>query len=107
MTREAFIKYRVRESIDFAAVSVAAVCVLKEGRCFSARIVLGAVAPGPYRAKPAEDLMVGNPIDPETATAPAEVAVSGAVPLRRNAYKIEIARALVKRALLAYASQEA
>ncbi len=98
--RQVFIKHRVRESIDFAIVSVGLVTVLGDGICFDARIVLGAVAPEPYRAFKAEKLLSGKALNPETIEAAAEAAVAGAVPLSKNAYKIEIARTLFKRALL-------
>jgi len=104
--RQTFIKFRVREAIDFAIVSVAAVCTIQDRICSSARIVLGAVAPGPYRAVEAEQRLSGMVVDHATAEAAAEAAVAGAIPLSRNAYKIEIAKTLVKRALLACASQK-
>jgi xanthine dehydrogenase YagS FAD-binding subunit len=104
--RQAFIKFRVRESIDFAIVSVAAVCSIQDRTCSMARIVLGAVAPGPYRATQAEQGLSGKVINDETAEASAKAAVAGAVLLSRNAYKIEIAKTLVKRSLLACASQK-
>jgi xanthine dehydrogenase YagS FAD-binding subunit len=58
-----FSKFRLRESIDFAVVSVAAVLDVVEGVCRDARIVLGAVAPVPYRAKAAEDIVRRGPLD--------------------------------------------
>jgi xanthine dehydrogenase YagS FAD-binding subunit len=99
--RQAFIKHRVRESIDFAIVSVGLVSVIRDGICSFARIVLGAVAPGPHRATQAEKLLSGKTLNDETAEAAAEASVAGAVPLSKNAYKLEIARTLVKRGLLA------
>lgn len=98
--RQAFIKYRMRESIDFAIVSVGLVSVIREGICSFARIVLGTVAPGPHRATQAEKLLSGKALTNEVVEAAASAAVAGAVPLSKNAYKIEIARTLVKRALL-------
>ncbi len=100
--RQVFIKHRVRESIDFAIVSVGLVMVLKQGSCFSVRIVLGAVAPGPHRALKAEAFLEGKRLNGETIEATAELAVAGAVPLSRNVYKIELAKTLVKRALSSY-----
>ena len=97
--RQLFIKHRVRESIDFAIVSVGLMMVLKKGSCSSVRIVLGAVAPGPHRATKAEAYLEGKPLNGETIDAAAELAVAGAVPLSRNSYKIELAKILVKRAL--------
>lgn len=99
--RQVFIKHRVRESIDFAIVSVGLVMVRKEDTCSSANIVLGAVAPGPHRALKAEAYLEGKPLNRETIAAAAELAVAGAVPLSKNAYKIELTKTLVKRGLSA------
>ncbi|WP_028322095.1 FAD binding domain-containing protein [Desulfatiglans anilini] len=98
-SRQVFLKHRVRGSIDFAVASVGVVLALKHGVCSFVRIVLGAVAPGPYRALKAEEFLRGKPIDAGTAESTAAAALEGAVPLSRNVYKIEIAKALVKRAL--------
>lgn len=98
-TRQVFYKHRVRDSVDFAIVSVAAALTVNQGVCRQACIVLGAVAPTPYRARQAEDLLAGGAIDDSTAGAAAEAAVGKAKPLSRNAYKIDIAKALVKRAI--------
>jgi xanthine dehydrogenase YagS FAD-binding subunit len=65
-----------------------------------ARIVLGAVAPSPVRAKAAEEAIKGRPIDQKTAAEAAEQAIAGAQPLSMNAYKIEETRILVTRAIL-------
>ena len=91
---QVFLKHRVRESIDFAVVSLAMVCTMREGKCVKARIVLGAVAPGPYRAEQAETVLMNRPLTAETA----EAAVSGAVLLSGNGYKVELVKALVKTA---------
>ena len=94
-----FLKFRLRESIDFAMVSVAVVLDVAEGVCRDARIVLGAVAPSPYRAKAAEDVLSGGRLDERQAARAAEAALKDAKPMSGNAYKIEIAKTLVKRAL--------
>jgi xanthine dehydrogenase YagS FAD-binding subunit len=98
--RQVFIKHRVRDSIDFAVVSVGLVNNFKEGICIRSRIVLGAVAAGPYRAIDAEKALTGGEINNEIAETIAARALAGAVPLSRNGYKIEVAKTLVKRALL-------
>ena len=98
--RQTFIKHRVRESVDFAIVSVGAVLSMQDKICAGSRIVLGAVAPGPFRATRAEDILSGRPINKETAEAAALASVAGAKPLSRNTYKIEIIKALVKKAVL-------
>ncbi len=97
---QTFLKFTVREPIDFAVVSVASVITREEGVCTDARIALGAVAPGPVRASKAEEMLKGERIDEEMAAQAAEQALAGARPLSKNAYKIEIAKTLVKRAIL-------
>ena len=98
--RQRFIKHRVRDAIDFATVSVGLVVSMEGETVAASRIVLGAVAPGPYRATGAEEALAGQTITGETAEAVAAAAVAGAVPLSGNGYKVEMAKALVKRALL-------
>jgi xanthine dehydrogenase YagS FAD-binding subunit len=66
----------------------------------SARVVLGAVAPIPWRSKPAEDALAGKPLNEQTAAAAADAAVSDAKPMSGNVYKIQIARTAVKRAIM-------
>jgi xanthine dehydrogenase YagS FAD-binding subunit len=65
-----------------------------------ARVVMGAVAPIPWRSQAAEQALAGRTISEETATAAAEAAVQGARPLARNGYKIQVAKTAVKRAIL-------
>ena len=97
---QGFLKFRLRASVDFAIVSVASVIFVADGICKDARIVLGAVAPAPYRAAAAEDAIKGKRLDAATAEAAAEATVIDAKPLSKNAYKIEITKTLVKRAIL-------
>lgn len=98
--RQVFLKHRIRGSIDFALVSVGLVLALRDDRtCSLARLSIGAVAPGPYRAFGAEDLLLGRAICDRTAEAAAEAALKDAVPLSSNAYKVKIAKTLIKRAL--------
>ncbi|BBO92247.1 FAD binding domain-containing protein [Desulfosarcina ovata] len=97
--RQVFIKHRVRDAIDFATVSVGLVVSMDAETVADARVVLGAVAPGPYRATEAEAALVGRELDQAVIGKAAEASVAGAVPLSGNAYKIEIAKTLVRRAL--------
>lgn len=99
-TVQRFYKNRIREAIDFAVVSVAVMLELVDGTCKDARIVLGAVAPGPYRATAAEAVINGKAINEIQASNAADAAVKNARPLSRNAYKIDITKALIKQALL-------
>jgi len=99
-SRQAFLKFTLRKPVDFAIVSVATAITVKAGLCADARITLGAVAAGPVRATRAEKILVGRPVDEKASADAAEVALAGAKPLSMNAYKIEIAKTLVKRAIL-------
>jgi len=69
--RSTFLKFTVREPIDFAVVSVAANLTLREGVCTGARVVLGAVGPRPYRAVQAEARLIGVPVEERAAVAAA------------------------------------
>jgi len=93
-------KFTLRKPIDFAIVSVASVMTVDKGVCKDARIVLGAVAPEPLRAKTAEEFLKGQPIDDVTAGKAGKLALEGVVLLNQNAYKAEIAKVLVKRTLI-------
>jgi xanthine dehydrogenase YagS FAD-binding subunit len=81
--------------------AAASVCMeLEGGFVREARIVLGHVAPVPWVATAASRFLVGQSINEETAEAAGQAAVEGATPLSGNEYKVSIARAAVKRALL-------
>ncbi len=94
-----FMKFTLRKPVDFAIVSAAAVVALQNGVCRQARIVLGAVAPTPVRAIEAEEFIKGKRLNGKNIAAAAEKTVEAAKPMGMNAYKVQIARALVERAL--------
>jgi xanthine dehydrogenase YagS FAD-binding subunit len=98
-----YVKEMVRETWDFAMCSVAAMLTIKDGVVQDARIVLGGVAPFPYRAVKAEAALQGKRLDEASAAAAGESAVDGARPLAKNAYKVPLTQAVVKRALLSLA----
>jgi len=98
--RQHYMKFTLREPIDFAIVSVASVIQKKNGMCSDARIVLGGVGPAPVRAVEAEAIMKGRPLDDNTASEAAQAALVAARPLKMNEYKVAIARTLVKRSIL-------
>jgi xanthine dehydrogenase YagS FAD-binding subunit len=95
-TKSAFLKFAIRKSIDFPVVN----CAVRVGGG-APRIALNAVAPKPYRAVKAEAALAGKPINEETAAAAGEAAVADAKPFPASKYKVQIAKTLVKRALLA------
>ena len=99
-----YLKVRERESIDFALVSLAAQMTVVNGTCERASLVLGGVAPTPWRAVEAEDYIRGRRITEARAESTAEAAVEDAAPMPHNGYKVEIAKNLVKQAVLALAS---
>ncbi len=100
-TKQEFIKFALRPTIDFAIVNVATSITIDAGIVSNARIVLGAVAPVPYRATEAEDALKGKAISEPVVETAAAAAVRGAVPLSDNKYKVQIAKTLVKRAIIA------
>jgi len=76
------------------------VLTMNGNRIGSARVVLGAVAPVPWRSKPAEAALAGKPLNEDTAMLAAEAAVSEAKPMSGNAYKVQMAKTAVKRAIM-------
>lgn len=97
-------KVRERGSWGFALVSVAMAHRLSGRRAVHARVVLGGVAPVPWRSLAAERALVGRPLDGTTALDAAAAAVEGAEPLEQNAYKIPLLRGVVAEAVLALSS---
>jgi len=88
------------EGLDWPLAS-AGVCVDVDGGLVrSARIVMGHVAPVPWLANDAARLLIGQPLNDDTAGVAADAAVSRATPLSMNDYKVQLARTAVKRALL-------
>lgn len=102
-TRSTYLKISERAVWDHAIVSVAATVTRRGDVCEAARIVLGGVAPIPWRVPRAEQLVTGNRIDNRLAQAAGEAALASAVPLAHNAYKIRLGKRLVARALLSLA----
>lgn len=99
-TRQHFMKFRIRKTIDFAIVSAAVVINLENEVVRDARIVLGGVAYKPWRAFKAEELLKGERITEKLAAEAGKVALTEAKPLSKNGYKADIAKIMVKRAIL-------
>ena len=91
---------RYKASHDWPLAFSTVVLAMNGNTIASARVVLGAVAPIPWRSKPAEAALAGKPLNEDTASLAAEAAVSDAQPMSGNAYKIQIAKTAVKRALM-------
>ena len=97
--RGAFEKAMERKTWSFATVSVAASVKLIGGVVRDARIVLGGVAPVPWRARDAEKVLEGRTLDDGACQEAADAALDRAEPLKDNGYKVPLARELVRRTL--------
>ena len=101
--RSTYHKVLDREAWTHAVVSAAIVLDMDKEVCRSARIVLGGVAPIPWRVSEAERLLAGQRLTPELTAKVAEAAVAGANPLAKNRYKVPLTREIVQRTVLALA----
>jgi xanthine dehydrogenase YagS FAD-binding subunit len=100
-THSTYLKFKERESLDFALASVAAAVELGPNKVVrQARLVLGGVAPIPWRAPKAESFLTGKTLSADVLAEAARLALDGAKPLEKNAYKIPLTQTLVRRALL-------
>lgn len=88
-----------REAWTHAIVSAAVVLHIDKDVCREARVVLGGVAPIPWRLPEVEKMLTGQRITPELAAKAGEAAVAGAKPLAKNGYKVPMTQAMVKRTL--------
>jgi len=95
---------RQKEAMDWPLALAAVVLNMTGKKVNSARVVMGAVAPIPWRSAEAEAALTGQTISDSVATAAGAAAVTGAKSLGHNGYKIQLARVAVKRAILAAAS---
>ena len=94
-----YLKVRDRQSYAFALVSVAACLELDGTTIKSAALALGGVAPKPWRSAEAEQALIGAPANADTFRKAADIIVTGAKPQRYNAFKVELAKTSVVRAL--------
>ena len=97
--RSLYLKVRDRASFAFALVSIAAALEVEDGVVVDARIALGGVAHKPWRPRAAEQALVGSRMHSSAIARAADAAIAGAHPLGHNAFKVELARRLVVRAL--------
>lgn len=97
--RSLYLKIRDRESYEFALVSVAAALRVENGVIGDVRLALGGVATRPWRARRAEQILVGAPAEEASFARAAREELAPAVPRRYNAFKVELARRTIVRAL--------
>ncbi|MFQ5733154.1 MAG: FAD binding domain-containing protein [Planctomycetaceae bacterium] len=93
------------EGLDWPLAAAAVTLQTELGVVTQARIVLGHVAPVPWKADSAAAALRGRSVTPETAERIGEMAVADATPLSMNEYKVHLAKTAVKRALLRAADQ--
>jgi xanthine dehydrogenase YagS FAD-binding subunit len=102
--RGTYLKARERTAGDFPLVSAAVGYALAAGVIQHTRIVLGGVAPTPWRSPQAEAVLTGQPPSAALAARAAEAALAAAQPLQHNAFKVDIGRALLTRAIMTVAT---
>lgn len=96
-TRSVYVKAMDRAAWAFALASAAVKVELNDGKISNARVVLGGVAPTPWREVRIENALLGQGL--ESVTQEANSVLEDAKPLEQNSYKVRLARAMVKRAL--------
>jgi xanthine dehydrogenase YagS FAD-binding subunit len=97
--RSTYLKFKERDSLDFAIASVAVAMQLSGKVVEDSRIVLGGVAPIPWRVPEAEKFVKGKELNKEVLEQAGKIALAGAEPLEKNAYKVPLTQTLVRRAL--------
>ena len=95
-----YIKQGARESYDWALADVAVVLEMSGRNCKNAVVALGAAAPVPMVSEAASTALKGKEINETTAAESAEASMKEATPLSKNAYKVPLFKAIVKRAIL-------
>ena len=98
---------RQKEALDWPLAAAAVVLKLEGDTVQSARVVLGHVAPVPWPSPEAEEALNGKSVNEDMAWEAGKAALSKATPLSKNAYKVQLARVAVKRAILRAAKGEA
>ena len=101
--RSSYRKIRARRAWDFALASVGVVAQYANENVSAIRIVLGGVAPFPWRVDAAEKLLIGRKIDGALAAAAGQAAIKDASPLSENGYKVQMVQGAVEESILALA----
>ena len=99
-TKSAMYEVKFKQTHDWPIAMAAVALRMNGGICESARVVLGAVAPIPWRSMPAEAALKGKKIDQAVAFEAAEAALADAKPMSGNAYKVQVAKTALRRAIM-------
>ena len=91
---------KFKQSHDWPIVTASVALRMAGGAGESARVVLGAVAPIPWRSLPAEQMLKGKRIDEAVAWQAAEAALADAKPMSHNGYKVQVAKTALRRAIM-------
>jgi xanthine dehydrogenase YagS FAD-binding subunit len=103
--KNATYEVRQKEALDWPLAAASVSLKMKGSSIASAHVVLGAVAPTPWVASAADQVLAGKSMTPALAEEAAKAALANATPLSQNAYKVQLARVAVKRALLQAAAK--
>jgi xanthine dehydrogenase YagS FAD-binding subunit len=98
--RSAYLQISEKSAFDWALVSCAVAARIDNRNLSQARIVLGAIANVPFEVQQANQLLEGKELSDKLASQAADLILEKAKPLSGNAYKIPIAKALIRRSLL-------
>lgn len=104
-TRSHYLKVRDRASYEFALTSTAVILDISGTLIRSARVALGGVGTKPWRSLIAEKILTGRTAGTATYRQAAEAALQGAIPHEHNAFKIELAKRTMVRALITAAEK--
>ncbi|HEU6448962.1 MAG TPA: FAD binding domain-containing protein [Verrucomicrobiae bacterium] len=99
-SRSTYIQVSDKHTFDWALVSCAAAAEVSDGKLKSPRVVLGSISPVPHQVETANQFLDGKTLDDSVASQAADMILKDAKPLEHNGYKIPMAHALIRRALL-------
>jgi xanthine dehydrogenase YagS FAD-binding subunit len=99
-SRSTYMQASDKHTFDWALVSCAAAAEIADGKLKSPRVALGSIAPVPHQVEAANSFLDGKVLDEAAASQAADLILQDAKPLEHNAYKVPVAHALIRRALL-------
>ncbi len=99
-SRSAYLQASDKHAFDWALVSCAAAANVADGKLSQPRVALGSISPVPHQVQSANDFLDGKTLDDATASQAADMILKDAQPREHNGYKVPMAHALIRRALL-------
>ncbi|HTV41679.1 MAG TPA: FAD binding domain-containing protein [Candidatus Sulfotelmatobacter sp.] len=99
-SRSAYMQISDKHAFDWALVSCAAAANVVDGKLDKPRVALGSISPVPHQVEAVNEFLDGKTLDDNTVSQAADMILKDAKPLQQNAYKVPMARALVRRTLL-------